>query len=227
MADLATFETRMRDHIDANTFDEAWHMLEEIELANLTNQSYPMLDMLISCGRGSGNEDLEKLAGQVTIRKNLLKEMREFIIEDNKPVPAPPPPPPIQTIESKRKVFYNEREDASWTMFCMVRRRTNYKPRLEVLPYNSRRPRSVERSLRTLASHAEKRALADLLARNATTLSIGINMKVCLDCHDYIQAASVMFRRDVVVREPRKLHKFSSKFGNCSCGGKWRWETKL
>ena len=97
-------------------------------------------------------------------------------------------------------------------------------PRLDALPYNFTRFSTPAQQRRSLSSHAEKRALAELLSRRADTLEIDINFKVCVDCHAFFEGASELLQREISVREPKLVHTFVN--GTCSCRGQWRWEER-
>ena len=80
--------------------------------------------------------------------------------------------------------------------------------------------------------------LADLLAqenvqskdtglRHSEPVELSVNFKMCADCHAFFKAASGLeefIGRQVIVREPTLTHIFDG--GECSCGDRWRWETR-
>jgi len=87
----------------------------------------------------------------------------------------------------------------------------------------------------SLANHAEKKALAQLLLEERkksssdfgdtyTTLSVEINFKMCADCHAFFKGASSVLDRRITVKEPTMLHVFED--GECSCKNSWRWEER-
>lgn len=105
-----------------------------------------------------------------------------------------------------------------------LRRRELYAPRLEALPPDFTRRTSTVRQEASLRRHAEKKALVSLLASNASQLELNVNFHMCVDCHAFMKAASVLLQRPIVCREPRVAHYFSG--GVCSCGDRWRWEAR-
>lgn len=108
-----------------------------------------------------------------------------------------------------------------------LERDAGYVPRHEALPPAFVRSSTRGQRERSLQSHAEKQALADLLARDEdgdTPLDLDINFHVCLDCHAYLAAASKLLGRPITVREPKLEHHFDD--GECSCNGAWRWEAR-
>ena len=77
--------------------------------------------------------------------------------------------------------------------------------------------------------------LADLLAReekqskdtglrHSEQMELSVNFKMCADCHAFFKAASALIDRKVIVRERTLTHIFDG--GNCTCGDRWRWETR-
>ena len=76
----------------------------------------------------------------------------------------------------------------------------------------------------SLKYHAEKKALARLLASGAAELEMTINFKVCADCHAFFKACSEALGRTLSVREPSTTHVFAD--GACSCKDAWRWEAR-
>ena len=88
---------------------------------------------------------------------------------------------------------------------------------------------------RLLTYHAEKKALAALLlpeerSRRAgegveeeepAVLRVEVNIKMCLDCHEFFRCAARLFARSVECRDGARLHCFDVN-GECSCGGLWR-----
>ena len=77
----------------------------------------------------------------------------------------------------------------------------------------------------SLAHHAEKKALAALVARGrGEELCVGINLKMCADCHAFFKGASRVLGRQIRVQEPKMLHVFER--GECSCADGWRWEER-
>ena len=96
--------------------------------------------------------------------------------------------------------------------------------------------------VRSLQGHAEKLMLADLLAREekqsknagldagcsmlgpSEQIELSVNFKMCADCHAFFKGASALISRQVSVREPSLTHIFEG--GECTCGDRWRWETR-
>ena len=99
-----------------------------------------------------------------------------------------------------------------------------YEPHLRALPYAFAGDAAA--GARSLKYHAEKKALAHLLADDAAELRVDVNFKMCADCHGFFKAASAVVDRPIHVSEGgRPAHTF--RRGQCSCGDAWRWEERL
>ncbi|KAF8053003.1 hypothetical protein N665_1477s0010 [Sinapis alba] len=72
-----------------------------------------------------------------------------------------------------------------------------------------------------LSLHSEKLALAFGLISTpeGSLLRITKNLRVCGDCHSFFKFASLVTRREVIVRDANRFHCF--KEGSCSCGDYW------
>mmetsp|Transcript_127829 Transcript_127829/g.238992 ORF Transcript_127829/g.238992 Transcript_127829/m.238992 type:complete len:247 (+) Transcript_127829:48-788(+) len=112
-----------------------------------------------------------------------------------------------------------------------------YRPRFEALPLAFLQREPDEKLTVSLALHAEKKALSDLLRREMVhwgekgkqswkklDLRMDVNFHVCVDCHDYFKAASLLLAREIHVREPKMTHHFDK--GWCTCNDLWRWEER-
>ena len=106
-----------------------------------------------------------------------------------------------------------------------------YEPQLRALPYNVQHAlvdRGEAEMHRSLALHAEKKALAVLLLEHldrpgSVDLNVDVNFKMCVDCHAFFKAASVHFNLRLTATERgRPSHDFSR--GSCSCNDRWRWD---
>ncbi|PON54193.1 DYW domain containing protein [Parasponia andersonii] len=72
-----------------------------------------------------------------------------------------------------------------------------------------------------LGHHSEKLAIAYGLIStpSGTPIRIMKNLRVCIDCHNFIKYASQLLGREIIVRDIRRFHHF--KHGSCSCGDYW------
>ncbi|KAK6913607.1 E motif [Dillenia turbinata] len=73
----------------------------------------------------------------------------------------------------------------------------------------------------SLAYHSEKLAIAYglLKTKPGDTLRISKNLRVCRDCHHACKLISLVFERDIVLRDRNRFHHFSK--GECSCKDYW------
>ncbi|OMO75451.1 hypothetical protein COLO4_26066 [Corchorus olitorius] len=69
--------------------------------------------------------------------------------------------------------------------------------------------------------HSEKLAMAFglLVTDAAMPLIITKNLRICGDCHSMAKLVSLIERRVIIIRDPKRFHHFSN--GLCSCGDYW------
>ena len=68
--------------------------------------------------------------------------------------------------------------------------------------------------------HSEKLAVAfGLLSTQEGTIRITKNLRICEDCHSAMKTISLVFNREIVVRDRSRFHTF--RYGNCSCTDYW------
>ncbi|XP_022752063.1 pentatricopeptide repeat-containing protein At5g40410, mitochondrial [Durio zibethinus] len=69
--------------------------------------------------------------------------------------------------------------------------------------------------------HSEKLAMAFglLVTDVAQPLIITKNLRICGDCHSTAKVASLIEKRTIIIRDPKRFHHFSG--GICSCGDYW------
>lgn len=72
-----------------------------------------------------------------------------------------------------------------------------------------------------LKYHSQKLATAFALIHTSEGAPIRIsrNLRMCRDCHTYTKFISVIYEREITVRECHRFHHF--KDGTCSCGDYW------
>ncbi|KAL5974283.1 hypothetical protein ACLOJK_030947 [Asimina triloba] len=80
---------------------------------------------------------------------------------------------------------------------------------------------SEEEKEQAVSWHSEKLAVAFALMSTVAGSSIRIvkNLRICDDCHSAMKAISLVFNRDIVVRDRSRFHTF--KRGSCSCLDYW------
>ncbi|XP_068643859.1 pentatricopeptide repeat-containing protein At2g02980, chloroplastic [Aristolochia californica] len=73
----------------------------------------------------------------------------------------------------------------------------------------------------SLRYHSEKLAIAFGLINTppGTTIRVVKNLRVCADCHSASKLISMIFNREIILRDLNRFHHF--KGGSCSCGEYW------
>ncbi|KAK0574009.1 hypothetical protein LWI29_016896 [Acer saccharum] len=73
----------------------------------------------------------------------------------------------------------------------------------------------------TLRYHSEKLAISFGLLNTppGTTIRVVKNLRVCADCHSAAKLISLIFDRQIILRDVQRFHHF--KGGKCSCGDFW------
>jgi len=79
----------------------------------------------------------------------------------------------------------------------------------------------VEEKRQNLRHHSQKLALAFAIIHTSqdTTIRIVRNIRMCRDCHIYTKFISVIYNREIIVRDRNRFHHF--KDGACSCRDYW------
>ncbi|XP_042478226.1 pentatricopeptide repeat-containing protein At1g71420 [Macadamia integrifolia] len=72
--------------------------------------------------------------------------------------------------------------------------------------------------------HSEKLALAFVVMNSGRvcdwkTIRIMKNIRICLDCHNFMKLASDLLQREILVRDANRFHQFRG--GLCSCSDYW------
>ena len=110
-------------------------------------------------------------------------------------------------------------------LWLKLRQLTAYTAQVQALPWNFVQHSSLEEQEGSLQLHAEKKALAVLLAQGEPQPEVSINFNACTDCHEFFKSSSLLMGRTIHLRQPRMVHTFIA--GNCSCKDRWRWEARL
>ncbi|GFQ02267.1 putative pentatricopeptide repeat-containing protein at3g23330 [Phtheirospermum japonicum] len=78
-----------------------------------------------------------------------------------------------------------------------------------------------EHKERSLWHHSEKLALAYglMILPVGAPIRIKKNLRTCGDCHIVMKFASAIFRREIIIRDINRFHRFAD--GECSCGDYW------
>nr|XP_043618982.1 pentatricopeptide repeat-containing protein At5g43790 [Erigeron canadensis] len=72
-----------------------------------------------------------------------------------------------------------------------------------------------------LSYHSERLAIAFALISSECGSPIRIikNLRVCVDCHNYTKLVSIIYKREIIVRDRNRFHRFQD--GSCSCLDYW------
>ena len=72
-----------------------------------------------------------------------------------------------------------------------------------------------------LGYHSEKLAIAYGIISTAPGIPIRVmkNLRVCIDCHNFIKYTSELLGREIIIRDIHRFHHF--KHGHCSCADYW------
>ncbi|KAF9615344.1 hypothetical protein IFM89_022995 [Coptis chinensis] len=72
-----------------------------------------------------------------------------------------------------------------------------------------------------LDPHSEKVAVAYglLSTKSPTPIKIVKNLRICQDCHETMKLISTMYKREIVIRDCTRFHRFMA--GCCSCKDYW------
>lgn len=76
-----------------------------------------------------------------------------------------------------------------------------------------------------LYHHSEKLALVfaimnqGSLCRERSVIRIMKNIRICVDCHNFMKLASDLLGKEIVVRDSNRFHHFKDRI--CSCNDYW------
>ncbi|XVE65357.1 hypothetical protein DITRI_Ditri07aG0174500 [Diplodiscus trichospermus] len=78
-----------------------------------------------------------------------------------------------------------------------------------------------EEKRRRLKGHSQKLAIAFALIHTSqgSPIRIARNLRMCSDCHTYTKLISIIYEREITVRDRKQFHHF--KDGTCSCRDYW------
>jgi hypothetical protein len=78
-----------------------------------------------------------------------------------------------------------------------------------------------EEKRQRLKGHSQKLAIAFALIHTSqgSPIRIARNLRMCNDCHTYTKFISIIYEREVTVRDRYRFHHFRN--GTCSCRDYW------
>ncbi|XP_027362008.1 pentatricopeptide repeat-containing protein At1g71420 [Abrus precatorius] len=96
-----------------------------------------------------------------------------------------------------------------------------YVPDLSLALYDT----EMEHKEDQLFHHSEKMALVFAIMNEGSlpyggnVIKIMKNIRICVDCHNFMKLASYVFQKEIVVRDSNRFHHF--KYATCSCNDYW------
>ncbi|KAK7406009.1 hypothetical protein VNO78_07622 [Psophocarpus tetragonolobus] len=96
-----------------------------------------------------------------------------------------------------------------------------YVPELSLALYDT----EVEHKEDQVLHHSEKMALVFAIMNEGSlpcggsVIKIMKNIRICVDCHNFMKLASYLFQKEIVVRDSNRFHHF--KYATCSCNDYW------
>ena len=207
---IATFTALMQAVVTSGNIDDGFSLLQEAEAAGFATdpEAYAMHRTLLMACQFAGDTE------RVNLMKVLMK--RHGVSRGARAVAS-------AVISGQLKQFSNQIEnDARMLKLCTE---VGHEVQLDALPMVFLDSSTKGQQKRSLRNHAEKKALAEMLAHGCASLEIGVNFHMCVDCHEFFKGASALLGRRIEVREPGVLHRFNE--GACSCDDQWRWEARF
>ncbi|AES95662.2 putative DYW domain-containing protein [Medicago truncatula] len=135
--------------------------------------------------------------------------------------------PGFSLIEAKRKVYKFVSQDKSipqWNIIYEMIHQMEWQLKFEgYIPDTSQVLLDVddEEKKERLKFHSQKLAIAFGLIHTSegSPLRITRNLRMCSDCHTYTKYISMIYEREITVRDRLRFHHF--KNGSCSCKDYW------
>lgn len=135
--------------------------------------------------------------------------------------------PGFSLIEAKRKVYKFVSQDKSipqWNIIYEMIHQMEWQLKFEgYIPDTSQVLLDVddEEKKERLKFHSQKLAIAFGLIHTSegSPLIITRNLRMCSDCHTYTKYISMIYEREITVRDRLRFHHF--KNGSCSCKDYW------
>lgn len=135
--------------------------------------------------------------------------------------------PGFSLVEAKRKVYKFVSQDKSmpqWNIIYEMIHQMEWQLKFEgYIPDTSQILLDVddEEKKERLKFHSQKLAIAFGLIHTSegSPLRITRNLRMCSDCHTYTKYISMIYEREITVRDRLRFHHF--KNGTCSCKDYW------
>jgi pentatricopeptide repeat protein len=214
---IASFTAVMQCAVASGKIDEGFVLLQEAESAGFANdpEAYTMHQALRTACQFAGDTERVEMVTALMKRHGVSRGARAIA---------------SALIGGELSQFSNEmgdsRNDAAMLELCAeVSSNSSYEAQFDALPMLFLKRSTKQQQKKSLRHHAEKKALAEMLACGCDSLEINVNFHMCVDCHEFFKGASALLGRRIEVREPGVLHRFNE--GACSCDDQWRWEARF
>ncbi|XP_052170146.1 pentatricopeptide repeat-containing protein At1g31920 [Diospyros lotus] len=132
--------------------------------------------------------------------------------------------PGFSLVEVRRKVYKFVSQDMSYPQIYEMLHQMEWQLRFEgYRPDTSQVLMDVdeEEKRQRLSGHSQKLAIAFALMHTPEGSPVRIvrNVRMCSDCHTYTKFISMIYEREITVRDRNRFHRF--KDGSCSCRDYW------
>ncbi|XP_056686875.1 pentatricopeptide repeat-containing protein At1g31920 isoform X2 [Spinacia oleracea] len=216
-------------------FDEAFNMIQEMPMA----ANDVVWRNLLSAARVHCNLEIgEKVAsnlmklgsensGYYVIMSNMYAQAQKWTDAATVRCMVSDQVAGLSLVEVRRKVYTFVSQDKSrcnWEEIYEMIHQMEWQLKFDgYLPDTSEVLHNVdeEEKKQRLKYHSQKLALAFALLHTPenTTIRIARNVKMCRDTHTYSKFVSVVYNREIIVRDRNRFHHF--KDGTCSCRDYW------
>ncbi|XP_028555310.1 pentatricopeptide repeat-containing protein At3g49170, chloroplastic-like [Dendrobium catenatum] len=161
-----------------------------------------LLNMYLSAGRWQGVSKVRKM----------MKEQKIGSIHDR------------SRINIRDKIYYFRADDRSYSwsseLYVFLENLIDKARCLGYIPYKdvNGSEGEEERILSSAVHHSERLAVAFGLLKLPKEAPVRIvkNISMCRDCHSAVKYFSILTKREIVVRDRKRLHRFRD--GRCCCG---------
>ncbi|KAJ4966350.1 hypothetical protein NE237_018199 [Protea cynaroides] len=125
-------------------------------------------------------------------------------------------------ISIKNKVFSFRPDDKSHSqsieMYKLLENLLDKVKTLGYVPQQSLEIADEDEKVSSTSHHSERLAIAFCLLKmpNGAHIRVMKSISMCRDCHSFIKFVSVLTGREIIIRDSKRLHKFTN--GSCSCG---------
>ncbi|KFK25509.1 hypothetical protein AALP_AA8G124100 [Arabis alpina] len=171
-------------------------------------------EAMMNYGKLHGDIDLEDYAAELMVDLDPSKALINKI-----PTPPPKSFKEISMLSSKSRIL----EFRNLTFYKDEAKEMAAKKGAVYVPDTRSVLHDIDEEAKeqALLYHSERLAIAyGIICTPARkTLTIIKNLRVCVDCHNFIKIMSKIIGRELIVRDNKRFHHFRD--GKCSCGDYW------